>query len=97
VPFRMPGRVVQQRVPTPYGWALRPVQVCNRTRLLATRRDDAGGSGVVASGPSAFGEGGGMLLAVFLGVVVGLGAAFVWALWEIEQVSKAHRDGDRIG
>jgi hypothetical protein len=62
----------------------------------------------VASGPSAFCRDGGMLLApyegmltmltapaltlVFLLVVVGLGAAFVWAFWEIEQVSKPHRD-----
>jgi hypothetical protein len=37
------------------------------------------------------------LTLVFLGVVVGLGAAFVWALWEIEQVSKSHRNGDRAG
>jgi dolichol kinase len=36
------------------------------------------------------------LTLVFLLVVVGLGAAFVWAFWEIEQVSKAHRD-DRTG
>ena len=34
---------------------------------------------------------------VFLGVVIGLGAALVWALWEIEQVSKPHRDSDRLG
>jgi hypothetical protein len=34
---------------------------------------------------------------VFLGVVVGLGIAFVWMLWEIEQVSKPHRDSDRPG
>ena len=34
---------------------------------------------------------------VFLGVVVGLGTAFVWMLWEIEQVSKPHRDSDRLG
>jgi len=34
---------------------------------------------------------------VFLGVVVGLGIAFVWLFWEIEQVSKPHRDGDRLG
>jgi len=32
------------------------------------------------------------LTLVFLLVVVGLGAAFVWAFWEIEQVSKPHRD-----
>ena len=34
---------------------------------------------------------------VFLGVVVGLGTAFVWMLWEIEQVSKPHRNSDRLG
>ncbi len=34
---------------------------------------------------------------VFLGVVVGLGSAFVWAFWEIEQVSKPNRNGDRSG
>jgi predicted negative regulator of RcsB-dependent stress response len=28
---------------------------------------------------------------VFLGVVIGLGIAFVWMLWEIEQVSKTQR------
>jgi len=32
-----------------------------------------------------------VLTLVFLSVVVGLGAAFVWALWEIEQIAKAHR------
>ena len=35
------------------------------------------------------------LTLVFLAVVVGLGIAFVWMLWEIEQVSKPHRIGDR--
>jgi len=35
------------------------------------------------------------LTLVFLGVVVGLGAAFVWAFWEIEQAAKLPRDGDR--
>ena len=34
---------------------------------------------------------------VFLGVVIGLGAALVWALWEIEQISKSQRSGDRLG
>jgi predicted negative regulator of RcsB-dependent stress response len=34
---------------------------------------------------------------VFLGVVVGLGIAFVWMFWEIEQVSKPHRHSDRPG
>lgn len=33
----------------------------------------------------------------FLVVVVGLGAAFVWMLWEIEQTSKPHRNSDRFG
>jgi hypothetical protein len=44
------------------------------------------------------------LTLVFLGVVVGLGIAFVWMLWEIEQVSKPQREvskpqrnGDRFG
>jgi hypothetical protein len=34
---------------------------------------------------------------LFLGVVVGLGTAFVWMLWEIEQTSKPHRDSGRFG
>ncbi len=34
---------------------------------------------------------------VFLGVVISLGAALVWALWEIEQVSKSQRRGNRPG
>lgn len=34
---------------------------------------------------------------VFLGVVVGLGAAFVWMFWEIEQRSKPHRNSNRLG
>jgi len=33
------------------------------------------------------------LTLLFLGVVTGLGAAFVWAFWEIEQVSKPRRRG----
>ena len=37
------------------------------------------------------------LTLLFLGVVTGLGTAFVWAFWEIEQVSKPHRDGNRVG
>jgi|RhiMethySRZTD1v2_1073278.scaffolds.fasta_scaffold5417801_1 hypothetical protein len=33
---------------------------------------------------------------VFLGVVVGLGTAFVWLFWEMEQpASKPRRNGDR--
>lgn len=38
------------------------------------------------------------LTLVFLGVVVGLGAAAVWMFWEIEQsASRPHRNGDRLG
>jgi hypothetical protein len=37
------------------------------------------------------------LTLVFLGVVVGLGIAFVWMLWEIEQMSKPRRNSDRFG
>ena len=42
------------------------------------------------------------LTLVFLAVVVGLGTAFVWMLWEIEQtmsktIAKPHRNGDRFG
>ena len=41
------------------------------------------------------------LTLLFLGVVVGLGTAFVWMLWEIEQISKQQlskprRDGNRL-
>ena len=36
------------------------------------------------------------LTLLFLGVVVGLGIAFVWMLWEIQQVSKPDRNGDRV-
>jgi hypothetical protein len=35
------------------------------------------------------------LTLVFLGVVVGLGSAFVWLFWEIQQVSKQRRNSDR--
>lgn len=35
------------------------------------------------------------LTLLFLGVVVGLGAAFVWMFWEIEQV-RLRRSGDRF-
>jgi hypothetical protein len=38
-----------------------------------------------------------VLTLVFLSVVVGLGAAFVWAFWEIEQRAKAHRQSNRAG
>jgi predicted negative regulator of RcsB-dependent stress response len=37
------------------------------------------------------------LTLLFLGVVVGLGIAFAWMLWEIEQISKPHRNSDRFG
>jgi hypothetical protein len=37
------------------------------------------------------------LTLLFLSVVVGLGATFVWMLWEIEQSSKPHRNSDRFG
>ena len=44
------------------------------------------------------------LTLLFLGVVVGLGTAFVWMFWEIEQMmsrlrrmSKPHRKGDGLG
>ncbi len=37
------------------------------------------------------------LTLLFLGVVVSLGTAFVWMLWEIEQFSKSHRNIDRFG
>ena len=40
------------------------------------------------------------LTLVFLGIVVSLGTAFVWVLWEFERMSKhvlskAHRPNDR--
>jgi predicted negative regulator of RcsB-dependent stress response len=34
---------------------------------------------------------------LFLGVVVGLGTAFVWMLWEIERSSKRRHNSDRFG
>ena len=44
------------------------------------------------------------LTLVFLGVVAGLGTAFVWMFWEIEQamsrlrrMSRPHHKGDGIG
>ena len=37
------------------------------------------------------------LTLLLLAVVVGLGAAFVWMLWEIERASKPRRDRDRSG
>jgi hypothetical protein len=38
------------------------------------------------------------LTLVFLGVVVGLGTAFVWLFWEMERpTAKPRRNGDRGG
>jgi predicted negative regulator of RcsB-dependent stress response len=37
------------------------------------------------------------LTLLFMGVVVGLGIAFVWMLWAIEQTSKPRRNSDRLG
>ena len=38
------------------------------------------------------------LTLLFLGVVVGLGIAFVWMLWEIERMmSKPRRNSNRFG
>jgi predicted negative regulator of RcsB-dependent stress response len=37
------------------------------------------------------------LTLLLLVVVVGLGIAFVWMLWEIEQASKPRRRSDRLG
>ena len=38
------------------------------------------------------------LTLLFLGVVVGLGTAFVWIFWEIERtISRSRRNGDRLG
>jgi hypothetical protein len=34
---------------------------------------------------------------LLLAVVVGLGIAFVWVLWEIEPASKPRRSSDRLG
>ena len=36
------------------------------------------------------------LTLLLLGVVVGLGTAFVWMLWEIEQTSKPQRRSGRF-
>jgi hypothetical protein len=37
------------------------------------------------------------LTLVFLGVVVSLGTAFVWMLWEIEpKIARLHRNSDRF-
>jgi hypothetical protein len=38
-----------------------------------------------------------VLTLLFLGVVVGLGIAFVWMLWEFEQLAKPRRNSDRFG
>jgi predicted negative regulator of RcsB-dependent stress response len=38
------------------------------------------------------------LTLLFLGVVVGLGSAFVWMIWEVEQAaSKPRRNSNRVG
>ena len=37
------------------------------------------------------------LTLLFLGVVVGLGVAVVWMLWEIEKGSNPHHKSDRFG
>ncbi len=38
------------------------------------------------------------LTLLFLGVVVGLGTAFVWMFWEVEQrTSRPSRNSDRFG
>ncbi|HEY1412276.1 MAG TPA: hypothetical protein VGF36_09050 [Rhodopila sp.] len=38
------------------------------------------------------------LTLLFLGVVVGLGIAFVWMIWEVEQMtSKSRRNSNRFG
>jgi len=37
------------------------------------------------------------LTLLFLVVVIGLGIAFVWVLWEVEQVSKPRSNSDRFG
>lgn len=37
------------------------------------------------------------LTLLFLGVVVALGIAFVWMLWEVEQTSGSRRNSDRVG
>lgn len=36
------------------------------------------------------------LMLLFLGVVIGLGIAVVWMLWEVERVSKPRRNSDRL-
>jgi hypothetical protein len=36
------------------------------------------------------------LTLLLMAIVVGLGIAFVWMLWEIEQASKSRRGNDRL-
>jgi hypothetical protein len=36
------------------------------------------------------------LTLLLMAIVVGLGVAFVWMLWEIEQASKPRRGNDRL-
>ena len=38
-----------------------------------------------------------VLTLVFLGVIVGLGTAFVWMFWEIERLTSKLRRGGRRG
>ncbi len=37
------------------------------------------------------------LTLLFLSVVIGLGTAFVWMLWEMEQTLKPRRNSGRFG
>jgi hypothetical protein len=37
------------------------------------------------------------LTLLLLGVVIGLGVAVVWMLWEFERSSEPHRKSDRFG
>ena len=37
------------------------------------------------------------LTLLLLSVIVGLGTAFVWMIWEIEQNAKSHRGSDHFG
>ncbi|WP_315705488.1 MULTISPECIES: hypothetical protein [unclassified Bradyrhizobium] len=36
------------------------------------------------------------LTLLFLGIVVSLGAALVWMMWEVEQSTKARRSSSRL-
>jgi hypothetical protein len=37
------------------------------------------------------------LTLLFLGIVVGLGAAIVWMFWEIKRTSRPHRNSNHFG